>query len=862
MRTPALLAALVVGVAIVFSSCYSLRGGAAGEPAARFGALGTPEHADAVTTSVFCAGCHPAIYAEHRQNTHGRAFFDEEARLATRGFRREDCIRCHTPRPVYETGIGMTPMQRWTNLQEGNTCMSCHGRAGYDYSRFAGGAECRVAFDPEVGSVQDCATCHRIAGTPDQWSRAPHGKKGGNECMDCHMPMVTRPVAVGQPPRPVRSHLFPASSNERQLRKAYTYDARIEGNEVVVTVENSGVGHNFPTANRQRGVESLVIVRDQDGKEIARSRLVCRYPYASELQAHQMTPPKGSQIPSGKSTEHRVPIGAAVGTVECRLYFKLYRPSADTDPHLARCLESRQLPFAGLTPSTKPVAAEMEVYHPGAPTTLADFFDPLGFANTPRPAGAPNPVVVPEGNDDAELDTLAGMLEAHLPEVRRQAKAKLVARFPASAKVLVAALTRWSNETFNGAMEVFLRIGTPAVPTLRAALDDDHLYVRCHAREVLAQLHLGQDREAVVAALHAALALPNPLDRRSAALALGLVGDDATTPARLTALLADGDWDVVHAAARSLAQLGVHAAVPAIAAALRRARWPETHRELARALATLGSAAGVQPLLDDLQDDDVLQREYAFETLFAITGVHCGYEPGAPEADRLKAWSRLQAWWTQSGGDARVHAPYEVDAVTRAATWDLVEVLGGGTDTRAGGDDAASEDELVAYGRRAVPALIEGLTFPSGFGDKRALVCKILGRIGSKEAAPFLAAALRDPVPAVTEWACWALETCGDGDTPAQLRTYPDLVGALVGDRGEGDGAPADRLQARAARCRLVLGDETARPELVGLLSSRNDDARRIAVGALRDRYGEDRGYEPDADEAARRAAAARWLAK
>src|SRR5262249_35202407 len=127
-------------------------------------ALGTAAHRDAVMTSQFCAGCHAAIYAEHRQNTHGLAFFDEEARMATRVFRREDCIRGHTPRPVFETGIGMTPMQRWTNLEEGNTCMSCHGREGYDYSRFAGGAECRGAFEPSVGTVNHCATCHRIAG--------------------------------------------------------------------------------------------------------------------------------------------------------------------------------------------------------------------------------------------------------------------------------------------------------------------------------------------------------------------------------------------------------------------------------------------------------------------------------------------------------------------------------------------------------------------------------------------------------------------------------------------------------------------------------------------------------------------------
>src|SRR4029079_4995173 len=133
---------------------------------------GTQAHLDWVMTSRSCAGCHPAEYAENSQNTHGLAYFDMEPRAAPRGFRRDDCVRCHTPRPVFETGIGLTPIQRWTDLEEGNNCMSCHWKAAYDYSKFAGDKECKTAFDRRVGTVQACASCHRIAGTPDQWSRA------------------------------------------------------------------------------------------------------------------------------------------------------------------------------------------------------------------------------------------------------------------------------------------------------------------------------------------------------------------------------------------------------------------------------------------------------------------------------------------------------------------------------------------------------------------------------------------------------------------------------------------------------------------------------------------------------------------
>lgn len=823
--------------------------------------LGTQAHLDRVSTSRFCGTCHPADYAEHQQNTHGRAFFDEEARLATRGFRRDDCIRCHTPRPVFETGIGMTPMQRWTNLEEGNTCISCHGREGYDYSRFVGGAECKTAFEPEVATVAHCASCHRIAGTPDQWSRAEHGKQEGRVCVDCHMPLVLRPVAVGQPPRMVRSHTFPASSNESQLRKAYAYDVRIEGNEVAVAITNKGVGHNFPTANRQRGVESLVIVRDGDGKEIARSRLVCRYPYAAEMPEHSLVLPRGSQIPSGKTTTHRVPLPVANGSVECRLYFKLYRPIDDTDPRLSRCLEERRVPFAGITPSTAPVQPQVEVFYTPPASKLDDFTSQTGLANVLRPAWSADPVVVPEGKDAAELAKLAAMLESHLPEVRKLARERLAASWPRSADALVATLARWSNESFNEAIRTFVAIGAPAVPVLVKALDHEHLYVRCHARLLLSQAELGGTAAVVRSALVAALEQKNPLDRRSAAEALGTVGDPTSLPA-LRERLHDVDWDVVHAAAASLARLRDRAAVPAMIDALRRSPWPETRRALAPALAALGSAAGVQPLLDDLAADDVLQRELTFEVLFAIVDQHCGYDPGAPGAERLAAQSRLQSWWSRNGGDAVVRAPMHLDVATRARTWELVDKLGGGSDVDPGGDDDAIARELFAFHADALPALIEGLTFPHGFVQKRELICDLLGRIGSRSATPFLLAALRDPVPAVADAACRALERCGDDDTAAQLRAYENRVPANVGaDRGVGADAPADALLARAARVRLMLGDEGAKPELVGFLLSPNQDARRLAIGALRDRYGDERGYDPEGAPADRAAAAARWSA-
>jgi HEAT repeat protein len=818
--------------------------------------LGTRAHLDRVMTSASCGRCHSAIYAEHRQNTHGMAFTDTETRLATRNFRREDCIRCHTPRPVFETGIGMTPMQRWTDLEEGNTCMSCHWKQDYDYSRFIGGAECKTAFDPRVGTVQACSSCHRIGGTPDQWSRAEHGRKAGNVCIDCHMPLVDRPVADGEPPRPVYSHVFPASRSESQLRRAYAYEAKIEGSQVVVRIKNKGAGHSLPTATRQRSFESLVTVRDRDGNVIGSSRLVCRYPYASELASGQLTMPVSTQIPSGQTREHRVPIPIASGTVECSLFFKRYRPIADFDPGLSRRLEHRVIAIDIAEPSTEPIRDAPEVGIAVPPGDLHDFFDPQGVTSVARPDPSPQPIEIPEGRTPAELERLVSLLEFHMPEARRLARERLRSIGPAAYPVLIDALGAWSNETFNQAIEVLASIGEPALPAVRAALRRPELYVRCHARKVIARMMPTVDREAVVEELASALRMPHPVDRRSAAEALGSLGDRSVAEA-LVACLSDVDVDVVIAAARALARLQIRDAVPAIERAFLESDQLESKRDLALALAELGSGAGVPVLIEGLDQSDDVIRESFFEGLFSVTGLHFGYEMHAPREERLEAIARWQSFWAQSGNASLLQRPRRVEQLVHEHALGLVIRLGGGSDTEPGGDDRSLLDELAGMKSDALPALIEGLTFPSGYPEKRALVCQALARLGDKDAAPFLAEALRDPVLSVSDAACAALESTHDAEVLPALSRYQARLLALQTDPARA--SSVGPLLARAARTSLLLGDDRAREVLTGLLLSSDRATREFAIEALEQRYGDRRGFDPDSSTERRAAAVLRW---
>jgi len=810
-----------------------------------------------VMESAFCAKCHPDAYAEHEQSTHGRAFTDEEVRLATARFAHQDCIICHTPRPIFETGIGLNPKRRFYDLEEGNSCMTCHWRPDYDYGAFEGGAQCRDAFHPDVGTVEACASCHRNHGTPFQWAKSPTGKVTGRVCMDCHMKEIERPIAVGGPVRTTHSHIFPGCRNVEHVNKAYDYDAKVEGNAVVVKIKNKGAGHNFPTELKQRSVESLVVVKDLTGKEVARSRMVFRDPYK---RPYGLELPVNTQIPGGEERTHRVPIGAEAGTVETTLFFKLYYPIDDYHTDMSRVLEARSLPFAGLTPSTEEVVSEPEVLVKTPENISPETASVANLADYNRPQIGAVAVDVPSGSSPADIQRLIELFQFPVPQANNEARDKLAAIGLPAVPALIEAFGSWDNKTFNQSMQVLEKIGSPARPAIVAALDDPRLYVRLHAREFLAKvLWKGPEIEA---ALGRGLASKLPLDRASSAQAAGAVHAEALEPA-LEQQLDDPDPDVVRNSALALAQLGVKEAVPAMEAALGRVHYAETQRDLAYALARLGSTAGMLTLLDGLDHHDNLIRESFFEQFFAVTGQHLGYEPLAPRPERQEALARLQAWWAKDGAPDKLKPfPKDPDPIAEAYAWKLVGDIGGNDMVASTSEkDQSMEEELVGMGKYAVPALVRGLKFPPGFADKRAALCRILGRIGDKRAAPALAATLRDPVVSVAAWAAWSLEGLKDPALRPALVRYEQRLRTLMATNSvPSEAGPGDRLLAQAARTRLALGDESARHTLSSLLLSDDEYTRQLAFGALQNKFGEDRGYDPSADLAVRREAAARWM--
>lgn len=832
-------------------------GNALASPIARTGDRDRAHHAQEVMRSSYCASCHPDIYAEHEQNTHGRAFTDEEVRLATGRFSQADCIICHTPRPIFETGIGMNPIRRHHDLEEGNTCMTCHWKEGVDYGGFHGGADCKSAFDPRVGTVDACASCHRNHGTPFQWATAVNGKESGRTCVDCHMEKIERPVAVGEAPRLVRSHVFPGARSTTQIARAYAYEAHIDGNEVVVAITNKGAGHNFPTELKQRSLESLVVVHDAAGKEIARSRMVFRDPYK---RPYGLTLQVNTQIPSGETREHRVPIAAATGSVTCELHFKQYFPIEDHHPDMSRRLELVELPFDGLTPSTKPVESAPEVA-----VVTPDSIDPekAGIANLvdyAHPAIGKVDVDIPQGDSQADIDKLIQLFQFPVVLANVEARKRLTQLGVKAVPSLVTAMGSWDNKTWNQAMAVLEAIGEPAGPAVAKALEHEELYVRLHACELLARMGWKQDRPAILASFKKALSRANALDRSHAAQTIGqlhleeLEGD-------LERGLADADPDVVRACARALAHLGVKSAVPRLKEALANAYWDETKRDLAESIARLGDASGIPVLLEGLSHEDDLIRESFFEALFNVTGLHFGYEALAPREERLASIARWQAFWAKEGGVEKLRpapsVPWKINSEARK----IVDAFHGSDGSVPSIDDTKARERLIELGEKAVPALSTlGLKYAPGFAEKRAQICSVLGEIRHPDAVPALIATLRDPVLAVSAWACNALERIGDREALPALRRYHQRLLSLraQGAIPQSAGSPDD-LVAQACKARLKLGDERAIEELVTLFLSQDAAAATTAAYALRERLGGDLNVAPDAPREERAAWVRAW---
>lgn len=299
-----------------------------------------PAPARAFTSSKQCQECHTTAYAEWEVSWHAQAWTDPEPRKLSNDFSNTDCIDCHAPQPVFETGLGNRVLPRATRRVEGVDCIACHqlangGMAGTITNPTP---PCRPQEQRDLVQAEFCAPCHNQHGTVQQWQATPFAQAGPGfrTCIDCHMPYREGDPSKG------RDHTMAGGHDMDLVRSAVELRARREAGKVVVEIENVGAGHNYPTDDRSRASDLFWRPLAAAGATPEAWRHLYRFrnPYRYEVGL------ENTELAYGKTLEVEVDDAAAAGTIEVALFFKTTpywsdpeHPDPEGEAHLVRRVE-------------------------------------------------------------------------------------------------------------------------------------------------------------------------------------------------------------------------------------------------------------------------------------------------------------------------------------------------------------------------------------------------------------------------------------------------------------------------------------------------------------------------------------------
>lgn len=213
-----------------------------------------------------CQSCHPNEAKDWAGSRHALAWESETFAQTSRNRSLKMCLPCHAPEPILTKGFGEHPALRADERTHGIDCISCHQDANGAYHGTLG---TKTDAHPTVqnekfGTVDMCATCHEIFGTVDWYKQSEWGKDL-NGCVNCHMPVVERPIATGEglPARKARIHKFEGATPE-MFQKGVKMEITPREGTLQIKMESVWVGHTVPTGPEY--VVAIVEARFQKGE--------------------------------------------------------------------------------------------------------------------------------------------------------------------------------------------------------------------------------------------------------------------------------------------------------------------------------------------------------------------------------------------------------------------------------------------------------------------------------------------------------------------------------------------------------------------------------------------------------------------
>lgn len=284
-----------------------------------FRPVAAPVAKGAFTSSQQCAECHAPVFAEWQASWHSQAWSDPDVRALSNDFQNTDCIDCHAPVGVFETGIGKRVLPRAARRSEGVDCLACHALPENDRSGglVAGTIDrddvpCKPRAVRDLSSVDHCGACHNQHKTVDQWRDTTYARQNVT-CLDCHMPYR------GGDPKQGRNHTMPGGHALELVQRAVTLVATREGARIHAVVENVGAGHHFPTDERSRAGDLFWRPLDAHGAGVGPWRFLYRFrsPYRHEVDLVD------TLLPAHARRETVIDDPEAAGPVEVALFYKL-----------------------------------------------------------------------------------------------------------------------------------------------------------------------------------------------------------------------------------------------------------------------------------------------------------------------------------------------------------------------------------------------------------------------------------------------------------------------------------------------------------------------------------------------------------
>jgi hypothetical protein len=290
------------------------------------------------TSSEQCRACHAQEYAEWSTSWHAQAWTDPEVRTLSNDFANTDCIDCHAPRPVFETGIGERVLPRTARRGEGVDCIACHVLPAGHVSgglvagtRDAPSAGCRPVALRDLGSSVFCASCHDQHDTAKQWKATEYAARGIG-CVECHMP-ARQGGAKGH------DHTMIGGHDLDLVKSAVDVRAKREGERWMVEVENIGAGHHFPTEERSRAGD--IFWRPLEGEAGP-----WRHAYRFRSPYHHENLPD-TLLPAHETRSIPIEGEGSSGPIEVALFYTLRPYWADPDhpdpDHEARLVKRLEL---------------------------------------------------------------------------------------------------------------------------------------------------------------------------------------------------------------------------------------------------------------------------------------------------------------------------------------------------------------------------------------------------------------------------------------------------------------------------------------------------------------------------------------